>query len=85
LATPGHTVGHQSVVVDMDDGPAVMIGDAAFTADIYREADAADLSRWPGQHSDRKAWTGSLERLHGMHPLEVHFCHDTRTVGRSRP
>ena len=29
VATPGHTVGHQSVLVDTPDGDAVMIGDAA--------------------------------------------------------
>src|SRR3979411_674261 len=30
VATPGHTVGHQSVLVEMDDGIEVMVGDAAF-------------------------------------------------------
>jgi N-acyl homoserine lactone hydrolase len=29
VATPGHTSGHQSVVIDTPDGGAVMIGDAA--------------------------------------------------------
>ena len=80
VATPGHTAGHQSVVVEGDGGDAVMIGDAAYTADIYREADDADLSKWPGQHADRDDWTRSLHRLHGMHPHAVHFCHDTRIV-----
>jgi N-acyl homoserine lactone hydrolase len=83
VATPGHTVGHQSVLVDSPDGGAVMIGDAAYTSDIYREADAADLSRWDGQYSDRDAWSNSLHKLHGMHPHEVHFCHDTRVVLRA--
>jgi len=80
VATPGHTVGHQSVLVDTPDGGAVMIGDAAYTADIYREAEKADLSRWRGQFADREAWTSSLNRLHDMHPHAVHFCHDTRVV-----
>ena len=80
VATPGHTVGHQSVIVDATDGDAVMIGDAAYTADIYREADKADLSHWRGQFADREAWTNSLHRLHDMHPHVVHFCHDTRVV-----
>jgi len=82
VATPGHTVGHQSVIVDTPDGGAVMIGDAAYTADIYREADEADLSNWRGQYSDRAAWSDSLHRLQGMHPHTVHFCHDTRVVSR---
>jgi N-acyl homoserine lactone hydrolase len=80
VATPGHTVGHQSVLVDTPDGGAVMIGDAAYTADIYREAERADLSSWRGQFADREAWTSSLNRLHDMHPHAVHFCHDTRVV-----
>ncbi len=80
VATPGHTVGHQSVLIDTADGGAVMIGDAAYTADIYREAEEADLRGWRGQFADREAWTGSLHRLHDMHPHAVHFCHDTRVV-----
>ena len=80
VATPGHTVGHQSVIVDMPGGAAVMIGDAAYTSEIYREAAGADLSTWPGQHSNRAQWTRSLGRLHAMRPHEVHFCHDTQVV-----
>jgi N-acyl homoserine lactone hydrolase len=80
VATPGHTAGHQSVIVDTPDGGAVMIGDAAYTSDIYREADHADLSAWGGQYTDRDAWSGSLRKLRDMHPQAVHFCHDTRVV-----
>ena len=80
VATPGHTVGHQSVLVDTGDGSAVMIGDAAYTSDIYREAADADLSHWPGQHADRESWEQSLHKLHSMHPHTVHFCHDTSVV-----
>ena len=81
VATPGHTVGHQSVIVESDDGDAVMIGDAAYTARIYEEGDQADLRRWRGQYDDRESWSRSLHRLHDMHPDTVHFCHDTRTAG----
>jgi N-acyl homoserine lactone hydrolase len=80
VATPGHTIGHQSVLVDTPDGGAVMIGDAAYTTEIYRERDQADLTRWRGQYDDRSAWSESLDRLHDMHPHTVHFCHDTRVV-----
>jgi N-acyl homoserine lactone hydrolase len=80
VATPGHTVGHQSVLVESAGGVSVMIGDAAYTSDIYRDADNADLSTWPGQHSNRGAWTKSLKMLHKMHPHAVHFCHDTRVI-----
>ncbi|HEX9099084.1 MAG TPA: N-acyl homoserine lactonase family protein [Candidatus Dormibacteraeota bacterium] len=80
VATPGHTVGHQSVIVDTPDGGAVMIGDAAYTSDIYRAGEDADLTDWRGQYADRDAWTSSLRRLHDLHPQAVHFCHDTRVV-----
>jgi N-acyl homoserine lactone hydrolase len=80
MATPGHTVGHQSVFVDTPDGAAVMIGDAAYTADIYDHADKADLSAWPGQHANRRDWTKSLKKVHELRPHAVHFCHDTRVV-----
>jgi N-acyl homoserine lactone hydrolase len=82
VATPGHTVGHQSVVVDMPDGDALMIGDAAYTSEIYRDRDEADLTMWRGQYADHDAWSQSLDRLHGIHPHAVHFCHDIRVVHR---
>lgn len=82
VATPGHTVGHQSVLVDTPEGEAVMIGDAAYTPDIYQDRDEADLTAWRGQYDDRQAWSDSLRRLHGLHPHAVHFCHDTRVVHR---
>src|SRR3977135_4346520 len=71
VATPGHTVGHQSVLVDTPDGGVVMIGDAASPSKISRKADQADLSIWTGQYSDRKAWSDSLRRLQVMHPQAV--------------
>lgn len=82
LATPGHTVGHQSVLIDMPDGEAVMIGDAAYTAEIFQDRDQADLTRWHGQYDDRDAWSKSLTRLHDVRAHAVHFCHDTDVVTR---
>jgi N-acyl homoserine lactone hydrolase len=80
MATPGHTVGHQSVLVDTPDGGAVMIGDAAYTSEIFVGGDDADLTRWNGQYDDRDAWSKSLARLHDVHAHTVHFCHDTDVV-----
>jgi N-acyl homoserine lactone hydrolase len=82
LATPGHTVGHQSVLVDTPAGGAVMIGDAAYTAEIFRDRDHADLTRWRGQYDDRDAWSESLGRLHDVHADAVHFCHDTEVIAQ---
>ncbi len=82
LATPGHTVGHQSVLVDAGDGEALLIGDAAYTARIYQEPEHADLVKWNGQAADHPAWLNSLRHLHDMKPSSVHFCHDIRVVHR---
>jgi N-acyl homoserine lactone hydrolase len=79
VATPGHTVGHQSVVVD-GDGEEVLIGDAAYTPAIYGqpETGADDLPR--GQAADHDAWRSSLRRLRDARPRHVHFCHHTHIV-----
>jgi N-acyl homoserine lactone hydrolase len=82
VATPGHTIGHQSVMVESEGGEALMIGDAAYNADIYHAADRADLRAWRGQYADRESWTRSLHRLRDMQPQAIHFCHDTRVVHR---
>jgi N-acyl homoserine lactone hydrolase len=79
LATPGHTVGHQSVVVRAADGsPDVLIGDAAYTPRQYLDPAADGLP--PGQASDLPAWQGSLRRIRSMDPARVHFCHHTDVI-----
>ena len=35
VPTPGHTPGHQSVLVETDDGPVVVAGDVAYTWDEF--------------------------------------------------
>ena len=78
LATPGHTVGHQSVLVRGAGGEEVMIGDAAYNSGLYRDPDREELP--PGQAADRGAWSSSLRRVHALKPRAVHFCHDARVV-----
>jgi glyoxylase-like metal-dependent hydrolase (beta-lactamase superfamily II) len=53
VTTPGHTVGHQSVVVSTDNGAEVLIGDAVYKRRQYLEPDDGDLP--PGQASDPAA------------------------------
>jgi N-acyl homoserine lactone hydrolase len=79
LATPGHTVGHQSVIVRAADGsPDVLIGDAAYTPRQY--LGPADGELPPGQASDLPAWQSSLRRIRSMDPARVHFCHHTDVI-----
>ncbi|HUC58719.1 MAG TPA: N-acyl homoserine lactonase family protein [Streptosporangiaceae bacterium] len=79
ITTPGHTSGHQSVVVSTGEGRAeVLIGDAAYTSVQYEGPVGSELP--PGQAADKVAWRGSLSRVRGLAPSRVHFCHDTAVI-----
>jgi N-acyl homoserine lactone hydrolase len=76
ITTPGHTAGHQSVVVQSADGtPDLLIGDAAYTPRQYTGPPGEELP--PGQASDLAAWQDSLRRIRSISPARVHFCHHT--------
>jgi N-acyl homoserine lactone hydrolase len=79
ITTPGHTVGHQCVVVRSDDGVSdVLIGDAAYTPRLY--LGPADQELPPGQASDPASWRDSLRRIRATDAAQVHFCHHTDVV-----
>jgi N-acyl homoserine lactone hydrolase len=75
VTTPGHTVGHQCVVVSSADGQDLLIGDAAYMPRQFAGPPDADLV--PGQAADPVAWRGSLGRIKSLAPARVHFCHHT--------
>ena len=78
VATPGHTSGHQCVVVSSDTGADVLIGDAAYTPVIYTGEQAGESV--PGQAADVPSWNASLTRLRSLSPERVHFCHHEGVV-----
>jgi N-acyl homoserine lactone hydrolase len=79
LTTPGHTVGHQSVLVQSADGQSdLLIGDGAYGPRQYLDPDRDDLP--DGQASDVAAWRGSVRRIKEASPDRVHFCHDTEII-----
>jgi N-acyl homoserine lactone hydrolase len=85
ITTPGHTAGHQSVVVRAADGPAdLLTGDAAYTPRQYREPPGPDGSGGAGlpdgQAADFAAWRDSLARMHALGAARVHFCHHTAVL-----
>ena len=49
IATPGHTEGHQCVVVRGEDGFDLLIGDAAYTPRQYADPDSRQAPGRPGQ------------------------------------
>jgi N-acyl homoserine lactone hydrolase len=79
ITTPGHTAGHQCVVVQAGDGPPdLLIGDAAYTPREYTGPAGQKLP--PGQAADRPSWDASIKRVRSMTPARVHFCHHTDVV-----
>jgi N-acyl homoserine lactone hydrolase len=90
ITTPGHTSGHQSVLVAGPDGSVdALIGDAAYTTVQFGGTEAsggrgvpADEELPPGQAADPVAWRESLQRIKASDPARVHFCHDTALVHR---
>jgi glyoxylase-like metal-dependent hydrolase (beta-lactamase superfamily II) len=82
ITTPGHTSGHQSVLVTSQDGSLdVLIGDAAYTTVQFGGVETlADDELPPGQAADPGAWRNSLGRIKSSDPARVHFCHDTAVV-----
>ncbi len=78
ITTPGHTVGHQSVVIQGADGEDLLIGDAAYTPQLYSWP--AEKKLPPGQAEDRDAWAASLGRIRATGADRVHFCHHTDVI-----
>jgi N-acyl homoserine lactone hydrolase len=76
IPTPGHTAGHQSLVVRGGDGSIIVAGQSHDTAAAY----SADVLAWRADREGRPlplpvppAW---LERLQQFDPSRVVFAHD---------
>lgn len=69
LATPGHTPGHQSVLVETDEGVVLLAGQAA--------QDSREFARGEGDPS--------LERLRALNAARIHFSHDRAVLTRRPP
>ena len=76
VPTPGHTAGHQSLVVRLDDGTVIVAGQSHDTSSAY----GADVLAWQASrdHHDAvvpliPAW---IERLQQLDPRRVVFAHD---------
>jgi N-acyl homoserine lactone hydrolase len=75
LPTPGHTAGHQSLVVSTAEGPVVLAGQAVYTHD---EWEGSTDPRRDGMVSapDPLVYSESVRRLRRIDPVSVHFAHD---------
>jgi N-acyl homoserine lactone hydrolase len=76
LPTPGHTAGHQSLVVRLGDGTVVVAGQSHDTASAY----SADVLAWRAgteEHDSPLPLTPAwIDRLQQLDPRRVVFAHD---------
>jgi len=77
LHTPGHTPGHQSVVVDTEHGLELIIGQACYTCAEYRSASPAITDMH--DPSWQQVGLDSLARLRSLDPDRAHLSHDATT------
>jgi glyoxylase-like metal-dependent hydrolase (beta-lactamase superfamily II) len=74
ILTPGHTSGHQSLVVETKQGRIVLAGQAQNFISEYAIAHyARDLARRGEPHADYPAW---MDRFAELDPWRVLFAHD---------
>jgi glyoxylase-like metal-dependent hydrolase (beta-lactamase superfamily II) len=74
IATPGHTPGHQSMVVDQPEGLVVLAGQAVYSAGEWTGEPNAREGR--SRAPDVDAYDDSVARLKALDPVRVHFAHD---------
>jgi N-acyl homoserine lactone hydrolase len=77
LATPGHSPGHQSLLVDTRHGRVLLAGQA-----VYSREEWLDLPGREGRSGGRDLarYDASLQRLHDTAASRVHFAHDRAVV-----
>ena len=79
VSSPGHSSGHQSLVVDQRDGPVVLTGQAVYGLDEWRGTPGREGAT---SATDRPAYDASLARLRAIDPSRALFAHDRRPWSR---
>jgi N-acyl homoserine lactone hydrolase len=76
FATPGHSPGHQSLVVDLPDGPVLLAGQAVYSHGEWNGI--AGAREGASRAMDGPAYPRSVARLRALNPKRVLFGHDRR-------
>ncbi|WP_405677549.1 N-acyl homoserine lactonase family protein [Streptomyces sp. NBC_01511] len=76
IPTPGHTDGHQSLVVRQSDGTVVLAGQAHDFASHYGSEQLARRAALEGVEQPLPAYRPWLDRLADFDPRRVLFAHD---------
>ena len=83
--TPGHTAGHQSLIVRRADGTLIVAGQSHDTATAYsRDALArqAHHDQYTQSLPPTPAW---IDRLQQLDPARVYFAHDNAVWEPTQP
>jgi len=75
IATPGHTLGHQSVIIEGRDDVVVIAAQSVWSASefVSMEPDKDNVE----DASLREAAEDSIRRLRSLHPTLAYFSHDS--------
>ena len=76
FATPGHSPGHQSLVLESPDGPILLAGQAVYSHGEW--TGLAGAREGASRASDEPAYARSVARLRDLRPKRVLFGHDRR-------
>jgi glyoxylase-like metal-dependent hydrolase (beta-lactamase superfamily II) len=76
FATPGHSPGHQSLVVETPAGTLLVAGQAVYSRGEW--SGIAGSREGASVAPDHPAYARSLARLHALNPKRVLFGHDRR-------
>ena len=75
VPTPGHTPGHQSMLIEAAEGRTALVGQALYTRAEWDGDDEPAVSGWASAW-DRAAYRRSVERIRAFRPDVVLFGHD---------
>ena len=76
VSTPGHTAGHQSVVLDTQDGIVALAGQAIYSKGEYEHVQTTGATTDEDPPPDPAQYLASAMRLIELRPRRVHFSHD---------
>jgi N-acyl homoserine lactone hydrolase len=76
LPTPGHTSGHQSLVLRRSDGVVIVAGQSHDTASDYAADALALTAEHLGSHTELPLIPAWMDRLQDLDPRAVYFAHD---------
>jgi N-acyl homoserine lactone hydrolase len=74
VATPGHSPGHQSLLVEDETGPTILVGQALYSAGEWTGTPDSREGRTSAR--DRDAYDRSVEKLRRLEPARLWFGHD---------